>query len=967
MNQREVPPRPSLPPRPRPSNFDPPAYAFPGIGVDPPSPSTSPFLPRPWDDPQSVPRPRVQSANQSLYHRPEISRFPSDAPIVFPEPQLLQPSISDSSHLCLPSRNLNHRHSRSDFRPQTRGSIPPRHRGPNTSPGSAPSHQQPGNSQHHPENVEKPSSSIPNANSDDILQRFQSGTLRDEDQEWHRLVPEEAQEALGKREVHRQSVIFEIIKGERDYVSDLELVQQLFIDGLHTASTRVIDEINLPKFVRNVFGNLDEILIFHRRLLSALFARQREQHPLLQSVADVILDTTIRAEFRAAYETYIKHYPLAESYHRRELKRNRLYEQYVQSISNDSRVRKRDLITFLSRPVTRLPRLNLLLEQSLKSTEKDFEHPDLETLPIILGILNDCIKSTQPGIEAAENKVKFWALCESLVYQKGEIIDMDLYDNSRTLIHSSSAARKVRTETGFHEWNDLVVSLLDNYFLLTRVEKQTNRPTVKRYLTSRPIHLSFLRLGSFADAPDTRKERHEGGLLDSLWSQSVPVFPFTIYHASSRSTRRYTLYVASEAQRQKWRITLSEAISVHRVREDSNKWFDPQDMSNKFFRVPSSVTPSALEVTGKFTSAVPFCFAGRKFLAAGCSKGIFISIAGNENFRKVLHHSNPKYIAALETLGNKIFNRFIVHSESALVSYSLDLLARFALNQTTSEAVEASVEMLHKGDPNIIFCKCLQMCERAMVIYASKRRLSTTLTIHVMEAIAQSEREANKRVTNNAPVSFQPCGEPGFVPRDAYSVDALTKKIAICTQDGIVIADPINFARSEVMVIPDLRDAVHNLSMSILKERISGAKPLGLVRVDASELLVIYDLIGCYITKQGVPSRSCGCIRWEAPASGFAHRGNHVLLVSTQFIEVRNITTGRIAQVIEGTDIRLMYNGHSTSDKDDRVLVAMRGDKRDGDGTFTDRLVELVETVEYVPQTPASAVPPVDVWAEWDM
>lgn len=50
------------------------------------------------------------------------------------------------------------------------------------------------------------------------------------------------------------------------------------------------------------------------------------------------------------------------------------------------------------------------------------DHPDLETLPIILGILKDCIKSTQPGIEAAESKVKFWELCESLVYQKGEII-----------------------------------------------------------------------------------------------------------------------------------------------------------------------------------------------------------------------------------------------------------------------------------------------------------------------------------------------------------------------------------------------------------------------------------------------------------------------------------------------------------------------------------------------------------------
>jgi hypothetical protein len=63
-----------------------------------------------------------------------------------------------------------------------------------------------------------------------------------------------------------------------------------------------------------------------------------------------------------------------------------------------------------------------VLEQILKLTDKEYEHPDIETLPIILGILADTIKGTQPGIEAAENKVKLWALCESLVFQKGELI-----------------------------------------------------------------------------------------------------------------------------------------------------------------------------------------------------------------------------------------------------------------------------------------------------------------------------------------------------------------------------------------------------------------------------------------------------------------------------------------------------------------------------------------------------------------
>jgi hypothetical protein len=42
----------------------------------------------------------------------------------------------------------------------------------------------------------------------------------------------------------------------------------------------------------------------------------------------------------------------------------------------------------------------------------------------------------------------------------------------------------------------------------------------------------------------------------------------------------------------------------------------------------------------------------------------------------------------------------------------------------------------------------------------------------------------------------------------------------------------------------------------------------------------------------------------------------------------------------------------------------MRGNKCE-DGSYADRLVELIETVEFVPQTPASVEPV--MWMEWDL
>lgn len=118
--------------------------------------------------------------------------------------------------------------------------------------------------------------------------------------------------------------------------------------------------------------------------------------------------------------------------------------------------------------------------------------------------------------------------------------------------------------------------------------------------------------------------------------------------------------------------------------------------------------------------------------------------------------------------------------------------------------------------------------------------------------------------------------------------------------------------------------------------------------------------MGCYITKHGEPSRSCGYVRWEAQATSYAHRGNNVLLFSSEFIEIRNVNTGRLLQVIEAPDIRLLHCGPKEGTSD-TILAAMRGDKSGNEG-ISDKIVELVETAEI--GTPADTE---GLWDEWDM
>ncbi|KAK2460341.1 hypothetical protein APHAL10511_007730 [Amanita phalloides] len=873
-------------------------------------------------------------------------------PIAFPEPQLYR-SISERvvQPALAPANGLVHSQSTRNIRATNL------HRGPSASSIAS--------SYYHPDDdftfEENYSADVYGRISDDFsrlgldpdeaVKRFQRGDLPETEQEWHKLVPPEAREALGKKEVQRQSVIFEVIKSERDYVADLHAIRDVFISGLRNTPRPIIRPSQRADFIKDVFGNLNEIIRLHERMLVRLFERQLEQHPLVQSVSDIFLDTVLRVEFRSSYEIYIEHYPLSDSMHRKELKNNPAYKTFLESISDDPRVRKRDIITLLSRPVTRLPRLSLLLEQILKLTEQG--HPDLESLPTTLRILSDFLKSTQPGIAAAEGKAKLLELCENLEYQEGEIIDLDLNDDSRTVVYSGPAMRRARGETAFSSWIDLTVTLLDNYFILTRNVQRPNK-IVKQQLMSRPIPLSHLRCASFDAPSESRRDKSEGS-INSLWHQNVDIFPFTVYHASNPLHRRYTLFVTSESLRRRWKSMFEEAIGIYRVRQEATMWYYAHTLSDGFF---------GQKATGKATTAAPFTSGDRKYIAVGCRTGVHVSTWGTNNFKRVLGLENPIQLAAVHDLGGKQFRRLLVHYERAILSYSLDILARVTMQQAQPSILDASMERVAGKDSNVLFFRLAEVGQRMLVMYASKRLLQLNPTLHVLEAV-DSSRAVGKRTKK--PTTFQLLGEPGYVPKDAFDISPLSRTVGIVTQDGIVISDPTNFAKSNATLVPDLNSSS---DASELKNRLDGAKPLGLVRVTANELMIIYDTLGCYITRRGALSRSAGFVKWETQAQSFAYRRNHVLLFSRDFIEVRDVRNGRLLQTIEGVDIRLLYFNRSLENTDPIVLCmkGKRGDQED----VGDKIVELIETVEWKPTSPIESVSTIHtgtpmLWDEWDV
>jgi RHO1 GDP-GTP exchange protein 1/2 len=125
--------------------------------------------------------------------------------------------------------------------------------------------------------------------------------------------------------------------------------------------------------------------------------------------------------------------------------------------------------------------------------------------------------------------------------------------------------------------------------------------------------------------------------------------------------------------------------------------------------------------------------------------------------------------------------------------------------------------------------------------------------------------------------------------------------------------------------------------------------------------LSMFSEFGCYVTKHAIPTRKCGYVRWETKAVAYATRGPHVLLFSPQFLEIRYVPTGRLVQVLEGKDHRLMQSLPGSP-----LLVARRGQKDDKQG-MSDELVELVETAPFETSRTSGIQGTADtLWDEWD-
>jgi hypothetical protein len=118
---------------------------------------------------------------------------------------------------------------------------------------------------------------------------------------------------------------------------------------------------------------------------------------------------------------------------------------------------------------------------------------------------------------------------------------------------------------------------------------------------------------------------------------------------------------------------------------------------------------------------------GEGYIAVGCTNGIYVSKRATDYselsglqlvlafieflaaFQRVLEFNEPTAIVAIPE-----FDKFLVHCESSLFSYSLDMVVRVSKGEATTKDLDNLFERLAKEDGAVSFLKTHRIAGRTL-------------------------------------------------------------------------------------------------------------------------------------------------------------------------------------------------------------------------------------------------------------
>ena len=157
-------------------------------------------------------------------------------------------------------------------------------------------------------------------------------------------------------------------------------------------------------------SNYREILAIHENLLERFCKRQRDQHPCVSKVTDLIYDSLV--QWGDAYRNYAANYPIAKWKIDKEKRDNPAFADFFERAIRQPLSYRNDMYHFVNRPIPRLLRYDLLLKEISKLSKKEgLPTDDIENVQTELAA---SAALTDKAVQEAQEKIEMWQLKDTL-------------------------------------------------------------------------------------------------------------------------------------------------------------------------------------------------------------------------------------------------------------------------------------------------------------------------------------------------------------------------------------------------------------------------------------------------------------------------------------------------------------------------------------------------------------------------
>lgn len=230
---------------------------------------------------------------------------------------------------------------------------------------------------------------------------------------------------INKMEIKKQEVIYEFVCTELDYVEDLSIIVDLYINPMRK------NKLIRPKDLAVLFSNIEQVLPINKEF-SKWLDDLHNDGPIVQLIGELLIKVS---DYLKIYTMYCSNHPYALMKLQALQNGNKSIAKFFEQCAASQQSRNLSLANFLIKPVQRICKYPLLIRELIRST--DASHPDYQNLCTALLKVETVVTIVNEAARQAEGVHKM------LDFQNRLTTKCNLMTPQRQLIQTGTLSLKI--------------------------------------------------------------------------------------------------------------------------------------------------------------------------------------------------------------------------------------------------------------------------------------------------------------------------------------------------------------------------------------------------------------------------------------------------------------------------------------------------------------------------------------------